>query len=160
MEKYIVTREEIEQYQGLEKTHFLNANAPRVNKSLGDVTGLEGIGFHIIEVAPGKDSTELHRHLSEEECVYILDGEAEATIGDELVSVKAGDFIGYRAGGCAHKLHNHGDVPLRCIVVGQRLAHDVVDYPEQEKRLFRNQGLDWNLVDMDNITKPSAGKKT
>ncbi|BBD66598.1 cupin 2 domain-containing protein [Nostoc commune NIES-4072] len=33
MEKYLVTKEEIESYEGLEKTHFLNSNARRLNKS-------------------------------------------------------------------------------------------------------------------------------
>jgi hypothetical protein len=34
MEKYLVTKEEIESYEGIEKTHFLNSNARRRNKSL------------------------------------------------------------------------------------------------------------------------------
>ena len=47
MEKYVVTREEVEAYEGIAKTHFLNENAKRINKSLGDLTGLTGFGFHI-----------------------------------------------------------------------------------------------------------------
>jgi len=61
---------------------------------------------------PGYESTELHRHHHEDECVYILDGEAEATVGD---------FLGYRAGGEPHKIKNVGNSVLRCIVVGERL---------------------------------------
>jgi len=99
MEKYLVTKEEIENHEGIEKVHFLNSGARRVNKSLGDMTGLTGMGFHIIEIQPGYESTELHMHYHEDECVYILEGEAEAIIGDEIIPVKAGDFIGYRAGG-------------------------------------------------------------
>ena len=159
MNKYIVKQEEIEQYEGVEKTHFLNSNAQRRNKSLGDLTGLQNIGFHIIEIEPGKESTELHMHYHEEECVYILEGTAESTIGVQVSGVKAGDFIGYRAGGEAHKLRNIGSTTLRCIVVGQRLPHDVTDYPNLGKRMFRNQGLKWNLVDLENITEPTAGKK-
>ncbi|MGB3312624.1 MAG: cupin domain-containing protein [Nodosilinea sp.] len=159
MNKYIVTREEIEAYAGLAKTHFLNENAKRINKSLGDLTGLTGLGFHIIEIAPGYESTELHQHYHEDECVYILDGEAEATIGDAKYSVKSGDFIGYRAGGEPHTLKNVGNGILRCIVVGQRLEHDVADYPLKQKRIYRNRGLKWNLVDLDHISEPAAGKK-
>lgn len=159
MDKYIVLKEEIETYEGIEKTHFLNPNAQRRNKSLGDLTGLQNIGFHIIEVEPGRETTEFHRHYHEEECVYILEGTAESTIGNHVVTVKAGDFIGYRAGGEAHKLCNTGSTTLRCIVVGQRLPHDVADYPNLKKRIFRHQGLKWNLVDLENITEPTAGKK-
>ncbi len=151
MEKYIVTKEEIEAYEGIEITHFLNSNARRLNKSLSDLTGLSNIGFHIIEVQPGNESTELHMHYYEEECVYVLDGEAEATIGDKIYPVKAGDFIGYRAGGEPHKLKNSSSSVLKCIVVGQRLEHDVGDYTRLKKRIFRNKGMDRNLVDFENV---------
>ncbi len=160
MEKYIVKKEEIETYEGVEKTHFLNSNAQRRNKSLGDLTGLNNIGFHIIEIQPGKESTEQHVHYFEEECVYILSGEAEATIGDQTHLVKAGDFIGYRVGGESHKLSNIGGSILKCIVVGQRLNHDVADYPKLKKRIFRNSGMKWNVVDIKHIDEPVAGKKT
>lgn len=159
MDKYIVTREEIDASDGLEKRHFLNENAQRNNKSLGDLTGLSGIGFHIIEVPPGKRSTEKHVHYYEDECVYLLEGTAEAVIGNETTSVKAGDFIGYRAGGLPHTLINTGEVPLKCIVVGQRLDHDVGDYPDLNKRLFRNSGQAWSLVDIEAISEPKAGQK-
>ncbi|MCX4027569.1 cupin domain-containing protein [Endozoicomonas sp. SM1973] len=159
MDKYIIKKTEIDNMEGLNKTHFLNANAKRINKSLGDLTGLTGLGFHIIEVPPGAESTEFHAHQFEEECVYILEGEALAVIGDDSAKVSAGDFIGYRAGGLAHTLKNTGSIPLKCIVVGQRLNHDVADYPNQHKRIYRNIGQPWELVDFDNIQHPTAGKK-
>lgn len=159
MEKYIITNAEIAQYDGVNKTHFLNSNARRRNKSLGDLTGLTGFGFHLIEIQPGHESTELHRHYHEDECVYILEGEAEATIGDETVQVGAGDFLGYRAGGDAHKLLNNGSTVLKCIVVGQRSDHDVADYTALKKRIYRHKGMPWNLVDIENISEPVAGKK-
>lgn len=159
MDKYLLTKEEINAYEGVAKTHFLNETAKRINKSLGDLTGLSGFGFHVIEVDPGYESTELHRHHYEDECAYILEGEAEATIGEATFRVKAGDFLGYRAGGEAHQLRNTGQSVLRCIVVGQRLAHDVADYPRKRRRLYRNKGMQWNLVDIASIQEPAAGKK-
>lgn len=158
-DKYIVTKEEIDGYAGIEKAHFLNDNARRNNKSLGDLTGLTGLGFHIIEVEPGHESTEFHVHYYEDECVYILEGEAESQIGDEVQAVKAGDFIGYRAGGKAHKLTNTSDSTLKCIVVGQRLDHDVGDYPNLKKRIYRNRDLPWDVVALENLESPVAGKK-
>ncbi|MEM7468593.1 MAG: cupin domain-containing protein [Pseudomonadota bacterium] len=158
-EKYLLSKEEIETEPGLAKTHFLNPNAKRNNKSLGDMTGLNAIGVHLIEIPPGFVSTEQHVHYHEEECVYVLDGVGEALIGDESVPVKAGDFIGYRAGGKSHALKNIGESNLRCLVVGQRLPHDVADYPKLQKRIFRNEGLPWNLVDHAAINEPKAGAK-
>jgi uncharacterized cupin superfamily protein len=158
-ETYLVTAEEIAAMQGLDKTHFLNQNARRINKSLGDLTGLTGIGFHIVEVEPGRETTEFHMHYHEDEAVFILSGTATAEIGDDKYSVKAGDFIGYRKGGKAHTLHNTGGETLRAIVVGERLAQDVGDYPHLNKRLYRQKGLKPNLVDMANITEPVVGAK-
>lgn len=156
---YLVRAHEIEAMEGLAKTHFLNPGAKRVNKSLGDLTGLTGFGFHIIEVQPGDASTETHVHHFEDECVYVLDGQATARIGTAEVTVGPGDFIGYRKGGLAHRLVNTGDSVLRCIVVGERLDHDVADYTDLGKRIYRNAGLPWNLVDHGDIETPSGGAK-
>ena len=159
MTQSIVTKQTIDSMPGLDKTHFLNPRAKRNNKSLGDLAGLVNIGFHIIELKPGAESTEFHKHYFEEECVYILSGEATSIIGSETEQVGAGDFIGYPAGGEAHMLRNTGTEILRCIVVGQRLDHDVADYPEQNKRIYRNKGLAWDLVEIDHIENPNAGQK-
>ena len=158
---YLFTRADIAAMDGTRKTHFLNDNARRINKSLGDLTGLTGFGFHIIEVEPGCDTTEHHVHHFEDECVYVLEGEATAHIGDEAVPIGPGDFIGYRKGGLAHSITNTGTGLFRCIVVGERLAHDVGDYTRLGKRIYRNAGMDWDLVDHDAIVTPgnNPGKK-
>ena len=145
--------------EGLAKTHFLDPKARRVNKSLGDATGLSGLGVHLVEIAPGDESTEMHRHHHEDECVYVLAGRGTAFIGEERHAIAAGDFIGYRAGGLAHRLLNDGEEVLRCLVVGQRLDHDVGEYPRLGKRLYRNRELPWDLVDDDRIEHPVAGRK-
>ncbi len=159
MDKYIVRKAEIDAMAGLEKQHFLNPGARRVNKSLGDMTGLTGLGFHIIEVPPGAESTEYHVHHFEDECVYVLDGTATVRIGSVESNVGPGDFIGYRAGGLAHTMVNTGPQVLRCIVAGQRLDHDVGDYPDKGRRVYRNRGLPWDLVELSNVDHPAAGRK-
>lgn len=159
MEKYILKKEEIDAFAGTDKTHFLNPNAKRINKSLGDLTGLTGFGFHLIEIQPGYESTEYHVHYHEDECTYVLEGRGIVRIGDEVSEIAAGDFIGYRKGGLAHVMTNTGDDVLKCIVVGQRLAHDVAAYPDKNKRLFRNEGMAWEMVDQDVIEHPQGGKK-
>lgn len=158
-DKYVLKSAEIDAMPGLSKTHFLNSNAKRVNKSLGDETGLTGLGFHIIDVAPGHESTEFHVHYHEDECTYVLSGTGTVVIGQDRHEIGPGDFIGYRKGGLPHTMLNTGTEVLRCIVVGQRLAHDVGDYPNQGKRIFRNEGLPWTLADLDALTEPKAGAK-
>ena len=155
--KYIVRRNEIEAMEGLAKTHYLNKNARRINKSLGDLVGLKNIGFHIIKVLPGHESTEYHVHFCEDECVYILSGNATVTIDETDYEVSTGDFIGYPAG-VPHTMKNTGTEVLRCIVVGQRLTHDVSDYPRLGKRLYC-YGDSKDLVEISNIVNPSFGRK-
>ncbi|WP_299646899.1 cupin domain-containing protein [uncultured Jannaschia sp.] len=144
---------------GLAKTHFLNGRARRVNKSLGDATGLKGIGVHLVEIAPGDLSTEHHVHHFEDECVYVLEGRGTAHVGEATTEIGPGDFLGHPKGGLAHSIENTGTDPLRCLVIGERRAHDVGDYPRLGKRVYRNAGLPWNLVDLADVETPEAGAK-
>lgn len=159
MDRYVIKKSEIDSMAGLQKQHFMNKDAQRQNKSLGDLTGLKGLGFHIIEVPPGKWSTECHVHYFEDECTYVLKGSGEVVIGNETTAIGPGDFIGYRAGGLAHTMFNSGDQTLVCIVVGQRLPHDVADYPHHKKRIYRNSGMPWDLADLNHVENPTAGEK-
>ena len=158
-ETYLLTAEDIAAMEGLAKTHFLNHNARRINNSLGDATGLSGLGIHLIEVEPGCDTTETHVHYCEDEAVYVLSGTAIAAIGDSTHEIKEGDFIGYRKGGAAHNIRATGSEVFRVLVIGQRLDHDVADYTDAKKRIFRNKGLPWDLADQDALTHPQAGAK-
>ena len=157
MKPYLLTSHQIQQMPSKAKIHFLNPNAVRANKSLGDATGLTGLGIHLIEVEPGRETTEFHAHIFEDEAVYVLLGKAEARLGDEVFVIGPGDFLGYRKNGLAHTIKNTGKELLRCLVIGERLAHDVCDYPDKAKRLYRSQGQPWELVDHKHIQTPPAG---
>ena len=156
---YILSESDILSMKGEMKTHFLNDSARRMEKPLGKATGLSELGVTIIELAPGDESTEHHVHYHEEECFYVLEGEATARIGAASHAVKAGDFVGCRKGGLAHSFMNNGDGPFRCIAVTQRKSHDVSDYPRRGKRLFRNKDLTFNLVDLTVIDRPFGATK-
>ncbi len=160
-ETYLIRRDEIAAMSGVEKTHFLNEQGQRLNKSLGDAVGLTGFGFHIIEVQPGFQTTEHHLHHHEDECIFVLEGTATALIGEQSYPIGPGDFIGYRKGGLPHSIRNDGETILRCIVAGERRAHDVCDYPDLGKRLYRNEGQPWEMVEMAAITTlgGKVGKK-
>lgn len=137
-ETYLLTADEVDAMAGRSDTHFLNPNAKRVIKSLGDATGLTGLGIHIFEVQPGDETTELHMHYVEDEAVFILSGTATAVIGSDEFPIAPGDFIGYRKGGLAHTIRNTGPDVLRYLVIGERRQQDVRDYPDQGKRYYRN----------------------
>lgn len=146
----LLTASTIDAMEGQLRTHSLNPNAVRVIRSLGDAVGLTQLGVHLVTILPGHDSTEYHRHLYEEEFVYVLSGNGEAMIDGASHAVAAGDFLGFPRGGVAHGMTNTGNTPLVCLVAGQRLEQDVCDYPHQNKRLYIN-GAEEDLVDFDHI---------
>jgi len=151
--KLILKAKDIEAMEGERRIHFLNPNADRIRKSLGDAVHLNNIGVHMIYVEPGKDTTEYHIHYYEEECIYILSGSGTLIIDGESFPFEKGDFVGFPANTAAHSLKNTGSETLVFLVMGQRLEQDVADYPNQKKRLYRNSGV-WDLVNIDNISEP------
>jgi uncharacterized cupin superfamily protein len=151
--KLLLKAAEIEAMPGERKTHFLNPNAVRLNKSLGDAVGLKHMGVHMIYVEPGRDTTEYHRHHYEEESVFVLSGRGKLVIEGESFTLEEGDFVGFPGNTAAHSISNDGPGTLICLVMGQRLPQDVSDYPRQGKRLYRNSGQ-WDLVDLNCVIDP------
>ena len=147
-----LSSQKIAQLEAVRRVHTLNPAAIRLNKSLGDEVGLKNIGIHLITIAPGDKSTEFHTHRYEEEAIYVLSGHGTEVIGDTSQKIGPGDFIGFPAGGAAHETVNDGTEPLVCLVIGQRLAQDVVDYPRKGKRLYRNSGQR-DMVNVVNVEK-------
>jgi uncharacterized cupin superfamily protein len=135
-----LSAKQIAAMQSIRRVHQLNSAAIREDKSLGDETGLKNLGIHLITIAAGDKSTEFHSHKYEDEAIYVLSGHGTEAIGNETYKIGPGDFIGLPAGGPAHETINDGSEPLVCLVIGQRLPQDVVDYPHKGKRLYRNSG--------------------
>lgn len=146
-----LSAKQIAAMQPIRRVHQLNAAAIREDKSLGDETGLKNIGIHLITIAAGDKSTEFHSHKYEDEAIYVLSGHGTEAIGNETYKIGPGDFIGLPAGGPAHETINDGSEPLVCLVIGQRLPQDVVDYPRKGKRLYRNSGQR-DMIDIAQIT--------
>ena len=140
----------IDAIKGVRRIHNLNPAAIRLDKSIGDEVGLKNIGVHLITIAPGDKSTEFHTHKYEEEAIYVLSGRGTEIMGETSQKIGPGDFIGFPAGGAAHETVNDGTEPLVCLVIGQRLAQDVVDYPRKGKRLYRNSGQR-DMVDVGTV---------
>ena len=138
--------------EGVRRVHSLNPAAIRTDKSLGDEVGLKNIGIHMITIAPGDKSTEFHSHKYEDEAIYVLSGHGTEVMGETTQKIGPGDFVGFPGGGVAHETINDGTEPLVCLVIGQRLAQDVIDYPRVGKRLYRNSGQR-EMVDYPNIEK-------
>jgi len=80
----------------------------------GDPPGAE-MTVGLATFAAGKGNTE-HTHPDCEEVVYVLDGEVEHTLGDQRVTLRAGDLIVVPRG-VPHRLLNASGADMRAYIV-------------------------------------------
>jgi uncharacterized cupin superfamily protein len=96
------------------------------------------IGIAFEELAPGKQSVPFHYHMLEEEHIIALEGEATLRLGEDRYTIKAGDYVGFPAGGRAgHCLINESEAPFRFIMIGDHQPNEVCIYPDSGKVLVR-----------------------
>jgi len=138
--------------KGEDRVHFVNSACKRNDKSLGDAAGLKNLGVHIMTIAPGNSSSEYHCHKYEDEAIYVLSGHGTGVIGEERFKIGPGDFLAFPGSGPAHETINDSAESLVCLVIGQRLPQDVVDYPRAGKRMYRNTGQR-DMVDIATVQK-------
>ena len=99
-------------------------------REFGIMLGLYRLGAALYVVPPGKTPSPFHRHHTSDELFLILSGVGDYRLGDEHVSVKAGDCLGAPAGGPAHQITNTGSEPLRFIAFSNNEIADVTEYPD------------------------------
>jgi len=73
----------------------------------------KGVNFMKITYQPGATSTAGGELLTHDgyEYGFVLGGEAEVTVGDEVFTLRAGESLGFDSS-IPHVLHNSGDVPF------------------------------------------------
>jgi quercetin dioxygenase-like cupin family protein len=68
-----------------------------------------------LRVAPGK-GVPRHTHTREDEALFVLSGELEATVGDEIFTLRAGDTL-MAPRNIPHQLRNSGTVPNHYLIM-------------------------------------------
>src|SRR5215470_13245019 len=68
-----------------------------------------------MRVAPGK-GVPRHTHTREDEALFVLSGELEATVGDELFTLRAGETL-IAPRNIPHRLRNSGIVPNHYLIM-------------------------------------------
>ena len=88
---------------------------PRVQvKSLTNKElGAESLTVLEVSLPPGA-RVPLHTHPGHEESMIILDGEPQATLGEEVVTLKPGDAV-LAPKGVKHRMVNASDRPVRLL---------------------------------------------
>ena len=81
------------------------------------VTGEESGGsyFAMEALVPPGGGPPPHIHRHEDETFYVLEGEIEFLLGDELIVGSAGDFVNVPRG-TVHRFHNAGSATARMIL--------------------------------------------
>lgn len=115
-----------------------------IGSPFGRAFELTRLGIHHELVPPGRRTSYPHAEKTEEEFVYVIEGQLDAWIDGHLHPLTEGDAVGFPAGtGISHTFINNSTRPARLLVVGERTRSDnKIFYPNNPER--RPQvGDDW-----------------
>jgi len=104
---------------------------------LGDAAGVTQFGVNLLRLPAGQWSSQRHWHSTEDEFVYILEGEVVLVTDAGEERLRAGDCAGFKAGDAdGHHLQNRGAKEAVVLEIGSRRPDgDDVDYPDIDLRI-------------------------
>ncbi len=106
---------------------------PREKRALGDALGLTKIGVNLTTLYPGKESSMRHSHTSDDELVFVLEGEVVLRTDEGEQVLGPGMCAGFPGGvGNAHQLVNRSDRPARYLEISDRGSNDSAEYPDDD----------------------------
>lgn len=109
------------------------AIAGRAKRALGDQFGLSQFGVNLTVLAPGSASSQRHWHQTEDEFIYVLDGEVTLVDDSGEQVLTAGMCAGFKAGvPNGHQLVNRSAMPASVLEVGTRSAVETAHYPDPD----------------------------
>lgn len=113
----------------------------RAKRALGDVFNLTQFGVNLTVLAPGSSSAHRHWHESEDEFVYVLDGEVTLVDDEGEHVLTPGMCVGFKAAvPNGHKLVNRSAAPAMYLEVGTRSEGDRAHYPEADMLAVKENG--------------------
>jgi uncharacterized cupin superfamily protein len=120
---------------------YAAALAGRAKRALGDLFGLSQFGVNLTVLAPGTASSERHWHETEDEFIFILEGEAVLIDDQGEHPLGPGMCVGFKAGvPNAHKLVNRSSAPVTILEVGTRSESERAHYPEADMLAVKRDG--------------------
>jgi uncharacterized cupin superfamily protein len=128
---------------------FASQMAGRSKSQLGEVFGLTNFGVNLTRLAPGAVSALRHAHATQDEFIYILQGQATLHTDEGLRTLDPGMCAGFKAGtGNGHRLTNETDDEVVYLEVGDRSSGDVVSYPDVDLKAVFVEGK-WQFSHKD-----------
>ncbi len=103
----------------------------RIKTVLGAAAGLTQFGVNLTRLKPGAASALRHWHETEDEFVYILEGEATLCEDGGETILRAGDCAGFKAGvPNGHCLVNRSQADVVYLEIGTRAPTDRFHYSD------------------------------
>ncbi len=127
--KHLVRTRDLDAAEALHVRHPLNPASEIFMTRLSDRTGMTKLGVSLARVPPGKEAFVPHAHTMQEEWVYILEGHGLVLVGDRVIEVGPGDFLGYPTDGTVHHVANPGPGDLVFLQGGERSGSEVARFP-------------------------------
>jgi uncharacterized cupin superfamily protein len=126
--------------QHVEKIQYFDKANPNLECWLTEPGRLTQFGAFIHVLQPGTRSSIKHWHSSEDELVYVLEGQVVVIEGNAESTLLQGDAAVFKAGDpVGHSLWNKGTQPAKVLVVGTRAQTDRVTYPDHNRVLHRDR---------------------
>jgi uncharacterized cupin superfamily protein len=119
---------------------FNKAVEGRMRKRLGRAAGLTQFGVNLCTLKPGAASSQRHWHESEDEFVYMLEGEVVMCEDSGETVLMPGDVGAWKAGvPNGHCLINRSDRDAVFIEVGTRAASERAHYSDIDMMAVRDE---------------------
>jgi uncharacterized cupin superfamily protein len=116
------------------------ACGPSSTQRFSDTGGLTQFGAFVETLPPGSQSSLCHWHANEDEFIYMLTGSVTVHEGGVASELHPGQAACFKAGTPAgHFLRNDGTAAATYLVVGSRLAIEVVTYPDHDRVMYANR---------------------
>jgi uncharacterized cupin superfamily protein len=112
---------------------FASQMKGREKKVLSAVFGLTNITVNLTRIVPGGKSALRHAHKTNDEFVYILQGNPTLVTNQGPTQLSPGMCAGFKAGsGDAHQLLNNTSEDVLYIEAGDNLSEDGLTYPDDD----------------------------
>jgi uncharacterized cupin superfamily protein len=140
--KHLVRSHALPADEAIHIRHPLNPNSEVLIQRLSDRVGMKRAQLSLACVPPGRESYIPHAHTVEEEFIFILEGTGRAQIGDQVVDVGPGDYMGFPTDGTVHHLTKTGSENLVYLQGGERAEVEVARFPTVGKiGMFKDRAV-------------------
>ena len=95
--------------------------------------GAKKLGCSVYRVPPGKTAFPFHKHVSNEEALYVLTGTGTIRLDDNEFKVGPGDYIALPPEGPNHQLINSGSEDLEYLCLSTMIHPDITLFPDSDK---------------------------